>query len=110
MVSGCVQEEIQNKVNNDISVTRISGNYLANIGINEHFKLTTESNKPGNISYDIFWGDGIHHKVINVSQESEIFVKHAWMDFGLYAMKVNTIFGIDGTMIQTVKQISVENN
>lgn len=113
MLSGCIQsEEDQNETDENVTklITRMEGNYFLNIGIGEQFKLRTISHKPGNVSYSIFWGDGTCCKISNVNQKSETVVRHTWQDFGLYSIKVNTVFGVDGTTIQTVKQISVENN
>ena len=112
MFSGCIQPEDQNETEENITkpITKIDGKYFTNIGISEQFKLRTLSNKSGNVSYSIFWGDGTCCKISDVNQNAETVIRHTWNDFGLYSMKVNTVFGVDGTTIQTVKQISVENN
>lgn len=112
MFSGCIQPDDQNNSNENITkpITKIFGDSIINIGINEQFKLRTLSNKSGNVSYSIFWGDGTCCKISNVNQNAETVVRHTWQDFGLYFIKVNTVFNVDGTTIQTVKQISVENN
>ena len=112
MFSGCIEPEDQNETEENITkpITKISGDFIINIGIGEQFKLRTLSNKSGNVSYSIFWGDGTCCRVSSVNQNAETVVRHTWQDFGTYFIKVNTVFGVDGTTIQTVKQISVENN